>query len=37
MCAMDLSAGIEKHTLVIDFKGYSIFNKYSSAALCLIL
>eukprot|EP00035_Acanthoeca_spectabilis_P024909 m.455985 g.455985 ORF g.455985 m.455985 type:complete len:532 (+) comp20970_c0_seq1:106-1701(+) len=27
MCAMDLSAGIEKHTLVIDFKGYSIFNK----------
>eukprot|EP00037_Helgoeca_nana_P009339 m.81901 g.81901 ORF g.81901 m.81901 type:complete len:561 (-) comp19513_c0_seq1:2181-3863(-) len=26
-CAMDMSAGVEKHTLIIDFKGYSIFNK----------
>lgn len=27
MVSMDLSKGVEQHTLIIDFKGYSIFNR----------
>lgn len=26
MRSMDLARGVEQHTVIIDFKGYSIFN-----------